>query len=112
MKRLTIHLTTRLVFSFNLLCWSILFSQYSNIQVNYPGSIDPQEVTIAINPANPLNLAVYNSAGQLIETLEDDYQNAGSHSVVWNPDGFSSGVYYYQIRTEKQTAIRKCLYLK
>ena len=112
MKRFMNRTIIRLIFSLNLLFCSILFGQYSNIQVNYPGSIDPQEVTIAINPANPLHLAVYNSAGQLIETLEDVYQNAGSHSVVWNPDGFSSGVYYYQIRTEKQTAIRKCLYLK
>lgn len=34
-----------------------LFGQYPNIMVNQSGSIDPEEVSIAINPANPLNLA-------------------------------------------------------
>ena len=32
-------------------------SQYTNIRVSEPGSTTPNEVTIAINPADPLNLA-------------------------------------------------------
>lgn len=34
-----------------------LAAQYPNIRVSKPGSTDPEEVTIAINPTNPLNLA-------------------------------------------------------
>jgi hypothetical protein len=35
-----------------------LFSQYQNVKVNQSsGPIEPEEVTIAINPTNPLNLA-------------------------------------------------------
>jgi hypothetical protein len=41
--------------------WSILpvtlLAQYPNILVSAPGSTNPNEVTIAINPANPLHLA-------------------------------------------------------
>jgi hypothetical protein len=33
------------------------FAQYPNIRVSEPGSTDPEEVTISINPTNPLNLA-------------------------------------------------------
>ena len=40
-----------------LLTPAVLLAQYANIQVSHPGSTDPEEVTIAINPANPLNLA-------------------------------------------------------
>ncbi len=36
---------------------SQLLAQYPNIRVSAPTSISPNEVTIAINPANPLNLA-------------------------------------------------------
>jgi hypothetical protein len=32
-------------------------AQFPNVQVSRPWSLDPEEVTIAINPANPLNLA-------------------------------------------------------
>jgi len=33
------------------------FPQYQNVRVSSPSSTTPEEVTIAINPANPLNLA-------------------------------------------------------
>ncbi|MFQ6115945.1 MAG: T9SS type A sorting domain-containing protein [bacterium] len=35
----------------------LLLAQYPNIRVSQPGSIKPEEVTISINPTNPLNLA-------------------------------------------------------
>lgn len=35
----------------------LLKAQYPNIRVSTPGSNDPEEVSIAINPVNPLNLA-------------------------------------------------------
>jgi len=33
------------------------YTQYQNVRINNPFSTSPEEVTIAINPANPLNLA-------------------------------------------------------
>jgi hypothetical protein len=42
---------------FYLLLYSAAVCQYKNIRVNNPTSISPEEVTIAINPTNPLNLA-------------------------------------------------------
>ena len=32
-------------------------AQYTNVRVNNPRSTDPEEVTISINPTNPLNIA-------------------------------------------------------
>ncbi|MBI5020150.1 MAG: exo-alpha-sialidase [Ignavibacteriales bacterium] len=40
-----------------LLLYSVVVCQYKNIRVNNPTSVTPEEVTIAINPTNPLNLA-------------------------------------------------------
>lgn len=40
-----------------LIFCSLAVCQYKNIRVNNPTSINPEEVTIAINPTNPLNLA-------------------------------------------------------
>jgi hypothetical protein len=36
---------------------NLVLAQYPNIRVSQVGSIDPEEVTISINPTNPLNLA-------------------------------------------------------
>ncbi len=40
-----------------LLFSQIGLAQYPNVRVNIPSSSDPEEVTIAINPANPMQLA-------------------------------------------------------
>jgi hypothetical protein len=37
--------------------FQLLFGQFPNIKLNKPGTELPEEVTIAINPVNPLNLA-------------------------------------------------------
>lgn len=44
-------------FIFEIIFLTQLFAQYPNIRVSQPGSNDPEEVVIAINPLNPLNLA-------------------------------------------------------
>lgn len=46
------------IFILYLFFSTLLFSQYQNVKVNQSsGPIEPEEVTIAINPTNPLNLA-------------------------------------------------------
>lgn len=45
------------VFLVYLMFSRMLLAQYPNIRVSRPESTRPEEVTIAINPANPLNLA-------------------------------------------------------
>ena len=37
--------------------FELLFGQYPNIKLNKPGTESPEEVTITINPINPLNIA-------------------------------------------------------
>jgi hypothetical protein len=59
-----------------------LFSQYPNIMVNQQGFTDPEEVSIAINPTNPLNLA----AGANINYYY--YSSDGGHS--WTQGQLSS----------------------
>jgi len=53
---INIKFVFRLVVIFISTTFSI-FSQFPNVQVNDPTSLDPEEVTIAINPLNPQNLA-------------------------------------------------------
>ena len=60
-------------------------------------------------------LRIYNIKGQLVETLVDDVQEPGYHSVVWNvPDkwGISPGIYLYRITAGGFTDTKKCVILK
>jgi len=62
------------LFAIILLTWLCLFkpgsteAQYPNIRVSREWSLDPEEVTIAINPADPMNLAAgaYRAAGKCL----------------------------------------------
>ncbi len=75
-----------------------LFGQYPNIRVSHPDSYSPEEVTISINPTNPLNLAAganinyyyYSFDGGLTWTegqLSSSLGVYGDPCVVFDADG-------------------------
>ncbi|NQV17879.1 MAG: T9SS type A sorting domain-containing protein [Armatimonadetes bacterium] len=80
---------------------------------NYPNPFNPK-TKISYQIANPgaIKLQIYNIKGQLIETLVNECQSAGMHSVEWNATKQSSGIYFYRIKTETQIQTGKCLLLK
>ena len=57
-------------------------------------------------------IQIYNVKGQLIDTIVNKIQTAGTYSVVWNASDMSSGIYLYKIKSGAKTAIGKCLLLK
>lgn len=55
-------------------------------------------------------LKIYNIQGQLVKTLTPD---ADKQSVTWNGQGFSSGIYFYQIEKGNiKSRIRKAILVK
>jgi hypothetical protein len=95
---------------------------------DHPGASLPSEFTLEQNYPNPFNpdtrirfslpvpshakLTVYNVLGRHVSTLADGYFEAGTHTVTWNAAGISSGVYFYRVETDRNTASRKMLLLK
>ncbi|MCD4817184.1 MAG: T9SS type A sorting domain-containing protein, partial [Candidatus Cloacimonetes bacterium] len=39
-------------------------------------------------------------------------QQAGDHSIVWDAEDVSSGIYLYQIKTENSLETKKCVIMK
>jgi len=77
------------------------------------------------NPFNPVTtlgfklptdaqilMQVYNIQGRLIETLVDRNMDAGYHSVVWNADAHSSGMYFVKMVSGDQISTQKLLLVK
>lgn len=85
---------------------------------NYPNPFNPT-TTISYNLAEaaPVELSIYNTKGQLIDTLVNATVEAGTHSVVWdgtdsrNGD-LSSGVFFYKIKSGRFTSTKKMILLK
>ncbi len=85
---------------------------------NYPNPFNP-ETTISFNmpQAGKANVQIYNLRGQLVKTLLNDQVSVGIKNVVWNGTDaqnrpVASGLYFYRIKTDKNTIQRKMLLQK
>jgi len=80
---------------------------------NYP---NPFNASTAIGYTLPytsdVTLDIYDILGRKVETLHKGNQPAGSHSVIWNADGYSSGVYFYKLQAGDYTETKKMVLLK
>ena len=84
-----------------------------SLMENYPNPFNPV-TTIGYQLPEPsdVSLAVYNIKGQLIDTLVDGHQRAGTHHVQWKAQNVSSGIYLYKLVAGEYTSIRKCMLLR
>jgi hypothetical protein len=62
-------------------------------------------------PSNSL-LVIYNILGEKIATLVNEYKQNGTHEVVWDAQGFPSGVYLIRFETHDCTCSKKLILLK
>jgi hypothetical protein len=85
---------------------------------NYPNPFNPA-TTIGYNlpQSGHVTVEVFNIIGQKIRTLVDQYQNAGTQTVIWDgqnesSDPVASGIYFYRISSDEFTATRKMVLMK
>jgi hypothetical protein len=85
-----------------------------NLQNNFPNPFNPSTViSYQLSVNSKVNLRIFNSLGQEIEVLVNDYQNAGFHSSLFTIESsMPSGVYFYQLRANNFIQTNKMLLLK
>jgi len=59
-----------------------------------------------------IKLCIYNALGQEVETLVNQEQSAGEHSVRFNAGTLSSGIYFYTLQVGSKKQRGKILLLK
>jgi flagellar hook assembly protein FlgD len=62
-------------------------------------------------------IEVYNIRGQLVKTLANGTFKTGLYNVVWNGKDesdrkVSSGIYFYKMKTDDYSSIKKMILLK
>ncbi|MBU1095931.1 MAG: T9SS type A sorting domain-containing protein [Bacteroidetes bacterium] len=68
---------------------------------NYPNPFNPSTtISYAIPTDGKVNVIVYNAIGQIVATLVNQVQEAGSYKYEWNAGQLSSGIYFYKISVE------------
>lgn len=86
-----------------------------NLSQNYPNPFNPEtKINFSIPERTNVRLNVFNSAGQVVETIINEQLNAGSYTVTWNANNTSlaSGVYFYTLVTNQKVETRKMLLIK
>ncbi|MCP4582380.1 MAG: T9SS type A sorting domain-containing protein [candidate division Zixibacteria bacterium] len=80
---------------------------------NYPNPFNAS-TTIRYNltTSSSVKLDIYDILGRKVQTLFEGDQNAGMHTVLFNAEGFSSGVYFYRLTTEGYEQTEKMILLK
>ncbi len=62
---------------------------------NYPNPFNQRTKIQFLLPENgPIRLSIYNSCGQLIAVLIDDFCSAGGYEAAWDSENFCSGSYF------------------
>jgi len=85
---------------------------------NYPNPFNAgTTLSYELNTAAPVELQIYNLQGGLVNTLVSEHQPAGRYVIGWdgcerNGHPVSTGVYLYQLRTDRQSVTRKMILLK
>ncbi|HMU42932.1 MAG TPA: T9SS type A sorting domain-containing protein [Ignavibacteriaceae bacterium] len=84
------------------------------LEQNYPNPFNPStNIQYTISSRQFVTLKIFNSLGEEIETLVNEFQDAGVHSKLYILNStLPSGVYYYQLRSAEFTQTKKMLLLK
>ena len=84
-----------------------------SVAQNSPNPFNPTTtISFSIPEAGNVSIDVFNVAGQKVDTIASGFMSAGSHSVTWNADGFSAGVYFYSVKSGDLSRTMKMTLLK
>jgi hypothetical protein len=80
---------------------------------NYPNPFNPTtNIDFSLAKPSHTTIQVFNVVGQLVETIVDQNFSAGTHTIYFQADNLSAGVYFYRIKTDYFTNIKKMILLK
>jgi hypothetical protein len=84
------------------------------LEQNYPNPFNPSTKISWQSPvASHQTIKIYDVLGREIQTLVDEYKDAGTHSKLYIVNStLPSGVYFYQLKAGAHTSTKKMLLLK
>ena len=80
---------------------------------NYPNPFNPTtSIPFSLAQADFITINVYNNLGQLVSVVFSGKLEAGSYFKSWEASQFSSGIYFYELKSSKFTATGKMILAK
>jgi len=83
------------------------------LKQNYPNPFNPSTtIEYSIPQSGNVKLKIYNSIGEEITTLVNNYEEAGNYKIIFDASSLSSGIYFYKLETGHFTSVKKMILLK
>ena len=84
-----------------------------SLSAAYPNPFNPTTtLSFAIPVDAAVSLSIYNMQGRQVTSLIEGSMDAGYHSVVWNADSYSSGVYFVKMVAGEFVNTQKLMLIK
>jgi len=85
----------------------------ASLDQSYPNPFNASAVIgYSLPEAGHVSLEIYDLLGRKVESLVDNYQDAGKYDITWNANDLPSGVYFYSLRTGDYEASRRMTLLR
>jgi hypothetical protein len=84
------------------------------LEQNYPNPFNPSTVIEFSLPENVGNvkLSIYNALGEKVAELVNKALTAGKYQYQWNAQNVATGMYIYELRTDKFVSVKKMILIK
>ncbi len=83
------------------------------LAIPYPNPFNAStSITYTLPKESSVDLFIYDSRGQLVETLVHGAQSAGSHSLIWDAASVPAGIYILKLETTWGARTQKLILLK
>lgn len=83
------------------------------LEQNYPNPFNPTTtIRFAIPEVTNVKLTIYNILGERVAELLNQQMEPGYYNYVWDAGNVASGLYVYEVRTDKNNAVKKMMLLK
>ncbi len=91
----------------------VLVAREFELEQNYPNPFNPStEIQFHIPERDHVRLTVFDVLGREVTMLVNTELAAGSHTVSFDADGLTSGIYLYRLETPGQQITRKMMLVK
>jgi N-acetylneuraminic acid mutarotase len=85
-----------------------------SLEQNYPNPFNPSTVIEFSLPEDVSNvkLSIYNALGEKVAELVNSSLTAGKYQYQWNASNVATGMYIYELRTDKFVSVKKMVLVK
>ena len=84
-----------------------------SLSQNFPNPFNPTtSIRYGIPNDGTVSLKIYNTLGQEVATLVNQYQARGFYTVPFNASRLASGMYIYRLQSGSYTSVKKMMLLK